>query len=155
MTNTITTSQISELHEALEDELDMGLDLDKVRVAVERAGLTWDRSCPHTELSKITYEDPPWEYICTTSGHPHCHEKFKTLAMSGDQVPIEELDLTVRAYNVLKREGVSTVGELCDRSYDDLLDMRNMGVNAVADIEQRLGTINRTLAAKRGLEFQR
>src|SRR6266581_4524615 len=42
-------------------------------------------------------------------------------------MPIEELDLTVRSYNCLKREGIHTVGELVGRSEADLLDIRNFG----------------------------
>ena len=40
-------------------------------------------------------------------------------------LPIEDLDLTVRSYNCLKREGIHTVGELVNRSEADLLDIRN------------------------------
>jgi DNA-directed RNA polymerase subunit alpha len=42
-------------------------------------------------------------------------------------LPIEDLDLTVRSYNCLKREGIHTVGELVSRSEADLLDIRNFG----------------------------
>jgi len=42
-------------------------------------------------------------------------------------LPIEDLDLTVRSYNCLKREGIHTVGELLSRSEADLLDIRNFG----------------------------
>ena len=42
-------------------------------------------------------------------------------------LPIEDLDLTVRSYNCLKREGIHTVGELLSRSEADLLDIRNVG----------------------------
>src|SRR6266511_3084881 len=38
--------------------------------------------------------------------------------------PIEELDLSVRSYNCLKREGITTVGELVTKSEADLLDIR-------------------------------
>ena len=41
--------------------------------------------------------------------------------------PIEQLDMTVRSYNCLKREGIHTVGELITRSEADLLDIRNFG----------------------------
>src|SRR4051812_20712172 len=40
-------------------------------------------------------------------------------------MPIEEMELTVRSYNCLKREGIHTVGELISRSEADLLDIRN------------------------------
>jgi DNA-directed RNA polymerase alpha subunit len=64
---------------------------------------------------------------------------------SGDFLPIEELNLSVRGYNVLKREGVNTVGELCAKTRDDLYDMRNMGVKAVDQIEAQLATVGKSL----------
>src|ERR671916_818576 len=42
-------------------------------------------------------------------------------------LPIEEMDLTVRSYNCLKREGIHSVGELVSRSEADLMDIRNFG----------------------------
>ena len=54
---------------------------------------------------------------------------------------IEELDLTVRAYNVLKREHVDTIGELTLKSRNDLLDMRNMGLRAIDSIQAQLATL--------------
>lgn len=54
--------------------------------------------------------------------------------------PIEELDLTVRAYNVLKREHIDTLGQLTALSRNDLLDMRNMGLRAIGSIQSQLAT---------------
>ncbi|MDO5084503.1 MAG: DNA-directed RNA polymerase subunit alpha, partial [Arachnia propionica] len=42
-------------------------------------------------------------------------------------MPVEDLNLSVRSYNCLKREGIHTVGELVARSEEDLLDIRNFG----------------------------
>src|SRR5690606_11463693 len=42
-------------------------------------------------------------------------------------LPIEDMDLSVRSYNCLKREGISTVGELVTKTEQDLLDIRNFG----------------------------
>ena len=49
---------------------------------------------------------------------------------------INELELSVRSYNCLKRAGVSTIGELVDRidSYSDLLKMRNLGQKSASEI---------------------
>ena len=44
------------------------------------------------------------------------------------------LDLPIRAYNVLKREGVETIGKLIDLEIDDLFDMRGMGPKSVKQI---------------------
>ena len=47
---------------------------------------------------------------------------------------IEELDLTVRTYNCLKRDGIATVGELMDRTEPELLEIRNFGSKSVEEI---------------------
>jgi DNA-directed RNA polymerase subunit alpha len=53
-------------------------------------------------------------------------------------LPIEELDLTVRSYNCLKREGIHTVGELVGRSEADLLDIRNFGAKSIDEVKMKL-----------------
>ena len=53
-------------------------------------------------------------------------------------LPIEELDLTVRSYNCLKREGIHTVGELVGRSEADLLDIRNFGAKSIDEVKAKL-----------------
>ncbi len=53
-------------------------------------------------------------------------------------LPVEELKLTMRAYNCLKREGIHTVGELVSRSEQDLLDIRNFGFKSIEEVKQRL-----------------
>jgi DNA-directed RNA polymerase subunit alpha len=53
-------------------------------------------------------------------------------------LPIEEMDLTVRSYNCLKREGIHTVGELITRSEADLLDIRNFGAKSIDEVKQKL-----------------
>ncbi len=54
-------------------------------------------------------------------------------------LPIEDLDLTVRSYNCLKREGIHTVGELVSRSEADLLDIRNFGSKSIDEGEGEVG----------------
>ncbi|MDM6822267.1 DNA-directed RNA polymerase subunit alpha C-terminal domain-containing protein, partial [Escherichia coli] len=51
---------------------------------------------------------------------------------------IEDLDLSVRSYNGLKREGVATVGELLDRTEQDLLEIRNFGQKSVDEVKEKL-----------------
>ena len=53
-------------------------------------------------------------------------------------LPIEDLDLTVRSYNCLKREGIHTVGELVSRSEADLLDIRNFGAKSIDEVKAKL-----------------
>ena len=53
-------------------------------------------------------------------------------------LPIEELDLTVRSYNCLKREGIHSVGELVGRSEADLLDIRKFGAKSIDEVKAKL-----------------
>jgi len=60
-------------------------------------------------------------------------------ALAADMaLPIEELDLTVRSYNCLKREGIHTVGELVARSEADLMDIRNFGAKSIDEVKVKL-----------------
>jgi DNA-directed RNA polymerase subunit alpha len=60
-------------------------------------------------------------------------------ALAADMaLPIEELDLTVRSYNCLKREGIHTVGELIGRSEADLMDIRNFGAKSIDEVKAKL-----------------
>jgi DNA-directed RNA polymerase subunit alpha len=60
-------------------------------------------------------------------------------ALAADMaLPIEELDLTVRSYNCLKREGIHTVGELVGRSEADLMDIRNFGAKSIDEVKAKL-----------------
>ncbi len=42
-------------------------------------------------------------------------------------MPIEELELSVRSYNCLKRAGISTVEDLANKSQEDMMKVRNLG----------------------------
>jgi DNA-directed RNA polymerase subunit alpha len=63
-------------------------------------------------------------------------------------LPIEDLQLTVRSYNCLKREGIHSVGELISRSEADLLDIRNFGQKSIDEVKAKLATMG--LALKDG-----
>ncbi|MDR1768701.1 MAG: DNA-directed RNA polymerase subunit alpha [Propionibacteriaceae bacterium] len=60
-------------------------------------------------------------------------------------LPVEELKLTMRSYNCLKREGIHTVSELVSRSEQDLLDIRNFGSKSIDEVKQRLHELGLTL----------
>ncbi|MEY4655560.1 MAG: hypothetical protein RL523_959 [Actinomycetota bacterium] len=52
--------------------------------------------------------------------------------------PIEELDLTVRSYNCLKREGINTVSELINLTEEQLMNIRNFGSKSVDEVRDKL-----------------
>ena len=53
-------------------------------------------------------------------------------------MPIEELDLTVRSYNCLKRRRVNTVGELVEYTLEDLMRFRNMGRKSIREVVEKV-----------------
>jgi DNA-directed RNA polymerase subunit alpha len=67
-------------------------------------------------------------------------KKEKVLEMT-----IEELDLSVRSYNCLKRAGINTVQELTERSMDDMMKVRNLGKKSLEEVEQKLEALELSL----------
>jgi DNA-directed RNA polymerase subunit alpha len=59
------------------------------------------------------------------------------------QIPIEELQLSVRAYNCLKRAQINSVADLLDYSQEDLLEIKNFGQKSAEEViealQKRLG----------------
>ncbi len=64
---------------------------------------------------------------------PEIDDKSKVLEMT-----IEELDLSVRAFNCLKRAGINTVAELVQRNQEDMMKVRNLGKKSLEEVEQKL-----------------
>ncbi len=54
------------------------------------------------------------------------------------ELTIEELDLSVRAYNCLKRANINTVAELVTRNQEDMMKVRNLGRKSLEEVEQKL-----------------
>ena len=53
---------------------------------------------------------------------------------------IEELDLSVRSNNCLKRAGISTVMELTQKSEDEMMKVRNLGKKSLKEVKEKLAT---------------
>lgn len=53
-------------------------------------------------------------------------------------LPIDELELSVRAFNCLKRAEINTIGELTDKTEDELTRVRNLGKKSVDEIKEKL-----------------
>ncbi len=54
---------------------------------------------------------------------------------------IEELDLSVRANNCLKRAGISSVMELCQKSEDEMMKVRNLGKKSLKEVKEKLANL--------------
>ncbi|MBR2152382.1 MAG: DNA-directed RNA polymerase subunit alpha [Clostridia bacterium] len=62
------------------------------------------------------------------------------------ETTIEELDLSVRSFNCLKRAGINTVKDLIGKSEDDMMKVRNLGRKSLEEVINKLATLGFTLA---------
>lgn len=68
-------------------------------------------------------------------------EKEETHKEKMLEMTIEELDLSVRSYNCLKRAGINTVKELTDRTEADMMKVRNLGQKSLEEIKLKLNDL--------------
>lgn len=61
------------------------------------------------------------------------------------QMTIEELDLSVRSFNCLKRAGVNTVEDLISKTEEDMMKVRNLGRKSLEEVIAKLSTLGYTL----------
>jgi len=73
-------------------------------------------------------------------------EKEETKKEKVLEMTIEELDLSVRSYNCLKRAGINTVEDLISRTEDDMMKVRNLGRKSLEEVIQKLDALGLSLA---------
>ncbi len=92
--------------------------------------------------------------------HLHSVVELSTRAMAEDfmierkseessrnlEKPIEDLDLSVRSYNCLKRAGIHTLGELIEKTEEDMMKVRNLGKKSLKEVKQKLEELGLGLA---------
>ncbi|MGI6702228.1 MAG: DNA-directed RNA polymerase subunit alpha [Christensenellales bacterium] len=64
------------------------------------------------------------------------------------EIPVEELDLSVRSYNCLKRAGIHTVQDLTQRTQDDMLKVRNLGQKSLDEVVKKLHDLGLNFKSK-------
>ena len=126
------------------EEIDPGQDPDSVtgkisesvlRSFLERLFRILPRDCRtdrQDSCETITDEFP--ETFDEGSGETEDTGSFS----AGCSTPIDKLELSLRAYNCLKRAGIHTVEQLRTLSDDDLMQIRNLGRKSIEEIKQRL-----------------
>ena len=65
-------------------------------------------------------------------------------------MPIEELDLSVRPYNCLKRAGINTVGDLIQRTEEEIVSVKNFGRKSLDEVRDKLTALGLSLKKKEG-----
>jgi DNA-directed RNA polymerase subunit alpha len=61
------------------------------------------------------------------------------------EMTIEELDLSVRSFNCLKRAGINTVEDLINKSEDEMMKVRNLGRKSLEEVINKLNTLGFSL----------
>ena len=61
------------------------------------------------------------------------------------EMPIEDLDLSVRSFNCLKRAGINTVGELIQKTEADMMKVRNLGKKSLEEVIAKLNSMGLSL----------
>ena len=80
-------------------------------------------------------------YVTNFNANEEIQEIFVGFSMSDpDENTIEDLDLSVRSYNCLRRTGFNTCGDIVSRitTYDDLLKIRNLGKTGADEVIEKI-----------------
>jgi DNA-directed RNA polymerase subunit alpha len=118
-------------------------DFDKLTLEVETNGAIDPRSAVTKAASLLREElliftgdgDEAEEGYATDSSYL---EQPAAKGSGFDDTPIEELELGVRSYNCLKREGIETVGDLIAKSEQELMCIPNFGRKSIEEVRERL-----------------
>ncbi len=74
-------------------------------------------------------------------------EKVETQRDKVLEMTIEELDLSVRSFNCLKRANINTVEDLIGKTQDEMIKVRNLGRKSLEEVEHKLAMMGLTLAS--------
>ncbi|MBE6580837.1 MAG: DNA-directed RNA polymerase subunit alpha [Ruminococcaceae bacterium] len=72
-------------------------------------------------------------------------EREETIKEKVLEMTIEELDMSVRSFNCLKRAGIDTVEDLTNRTEEDMIKVRNLGKKSLEEVIQKLHSLGLTL----------
>ncbi len=119
--------------------VEQSIDFDKLTLEVTTDGTTSAKEITslaakimndHVKLFVDLVENMAEQAILV---EPQADSKVKVLEMS-----VEDLDLSVRSYNCLKRANIHTVDDLTRRSEDDMLKVRNLGKKSLEEVIKKL-----------------
>ncbi|MCD7722521.1 MAG: DNA-directed RNA polymerase subunit alpha [Clostridiales bacterium] len=120
------------------DKLVLHIETDGTIAADEAASLAAKILSEHLRLFIDLSDDMSDSQIMVEKND---NSKEKALEMT-----IEELDLSVRSFNCLKRAGINTVEDLIARTEDDMMKVRNLGRKSLEEVVSKLGTLGFSLS---------
>ena len=121
---------------------------DKLTLEVETNGAFSGREIVSLAAKIIQDHIKMFVELCTNGINFNMSEretdsKIKVLAMT-----IDDLDLSVRSNNCLKRAGIATVEDLIKKTEDDMLRVRNLGRKSLDEVIAKLESLNLSLRNK-------
>ena len=72
-------------------------------------------------------------------------EKSEARKEKALEMTIEELELSVRSFNCLKRASINTVQELTQRTEEDMMKVRNLGMKSLVEVKNKLAELGLSL----------
>ncbi len=115
------------------------VDFDKLIVEVETNGTTSAREIVALAGKIIVEHIGLFVELCSKMSDMDIlvsREEDKQIKLM--ELPIEEMDLSVRSYNCLKRAGVNTIEDLVKKSRGDMLKVKNLGIKSIDEVIQKL-----------------
>ena len=82
----------------------------------------------------------------TVGNHPTVAEQTEQQRDKVLEMTIEELDLSVRSFNCLKRANINTVEDLISKTQDEMIKVRNLGRKSLEEVEHKLAQMGLSLA---------
>ena len=133
-------SPVKKVNYAVEStRVGQSIDFDKLTLEVETNGTITAREIVSLAGKIINEHVNIFIELCENMGDMQImvskeeDEQVKVLEM-----PIEEMDLSVRSYNCLKRANINTVDDLIKKSKGDMLKVRNLGLKSIEEVVAKL-----------------
>ncbi len=121
------------------DKLTLEVKTDKTITAQEAVSLSAKVLCEHLALFMNLSDEVLDSDILVEKDEK---SKEKVLEMT-----IEELDLSVRSFNCLKRAGINTVEDLINKSQEDMMKVRNLGIKSLEEVIGKLNALGFNLSS--------
>jgi DNA-directed RNA polymerase subunit alpha len=125
-------------------------DYDRLVLEVETNGAVTPREAVVEASNIVTQHMAAFMSLVETDEQPEEISIFATGQSDENSEldkAIEDLDLSVRSYNCLKRAGIHTVRQLVEFSENDLMNIRNFGVKSIEEVKDKLETMGLGLKA--------
>jgi len=140
-------SPVKKVNYAVEStRVGQSIDYDKLTLEVETNGTITAREIVALAGKIINEHVNLFVELCENIGDMQImiakeeDEQVKVL-----ELPIEEMDLSVRSYNCLKRANINTVDDLIKKSKNDMLKVRNLGLKSIEEVVAKLQTFGLSL----------